>query len=157
MGTPDSTDSKAATLSGENEQVHDRYNHANNLTTPEDLNNEKDALDASLPATSEAADNFTYPSGFRLLAVVSGLQLAVLCVSLDNTIIATAIPKITDQFQALSDVGWYGSAYLLTICGFTLFLGRLYKTFSVKWVFLLCLFFFELGSLICAVDPARLS
>ena len=27
----------------------------------------------------------------------------------DNTIIATAIPKITDHFQALDDVGWYGS------------------------------------------------
>ncbi|QKX63238.1 uncharacterized protein TRUGW13939_10407 [Talaromyces rugulosus] len=156
MSTPDSTDSKAATLSGDNDLVHDRFNHANNLTTAEELNNEKDALDASLPvdlATSEAADNTTYPSGLRLLAIVGGLQLAVLCVSLDNTIIATAIPKITDQFQALSDVGWYGSAYLLTFCGFTLFLGRLYKTFSVKWVFLLCLFFFELGSLICAVAP----
>ena len=27
----------------------------------------------------------------------------------DNTIIATAIPKITDHFKALDDVGWYGS------------------------------------------------
>lgn len=30
----------------------------------------------------------------------------------DNSIIATAIPKITDQFQSLSDVGWYGSGKL---------------------------------------------
>jgi hypothetical protein len=28
---------------------------------------------------------------------------------LDNSIIATAIPKITDQFHSLEDVGWYGS------------------------------------------------
>lgn len=33
----------------------------------------------------------------------------------DQTIIATAIPKITDQFGALNDVGWYGSAYMLTV------------------------------------------
>lgn len=32
----------------------------------------------------------------------------------DQTIITTAIPRITDKFQALDDVGWYGSAYLLT-------------------------------------------
>jgi hypothetical protein len=28
---------------------------------------------------------------------------------LDNTIIATAIPRITDDFHSLKDVGWYGS------------------------------------------------
>ena len=28
---------------------------------------------------------------------------------LDNSIIATAIPKITDEFTSLPDVGWYGS------------------------------------------------
>ena len=27
----------------------------------------------------------------------------------DTTILATAIPKITDQFKSLDDVGWYGS------------------------------------------------
>ena len=31
-------------------------------------------------------------------------------------IIAVAIPRITDQFHELNDVGWYGSAYLLTAC-----------------------------------------
>jgi len=31
-------------------------------------------------------------------------------------IIATAIPKITDEFPgSIQDVGWYGSAYLLTV------------------------------------------
>jgi hypothetical protein len=29
--------------------------------------------------------------------------------ALDNTILATAIPRITDQFNSLADVGWYGS------------------------------------------------
>jgi hypothetical protein len=28
--------------------------------------------------------------------------------NLDNTIIATAIPKITSVFDSLEDVGWYG-------------------------------------------------
>ena len=30
--------------------------------------------------------------------------------SQDEAIIATAIPKITDQFHAMEDVGWYGAA-----------------------------------------------
>ena len=37
-----------------------------------------------------------YASGFKLLAVVVALALSVFLVSLDLTIVATAIPKITD-------------------------------------------------------------
>lgn len=71
----------------------------------------------------------------------------------DNTIIATAIPKITDRFKSLEDVGWYGSAYLLTQCSLTLVFGKLYTFYSVKWVYLAALAIFEIGSLICAVAP----
>jgi len=95
----------------------------------------------------------SYPTGAKLAIIVCALELAVLCVALDNTIIATAIPKITDNFHALDDVGWYGSAYLLTLCAFQLFFGRLYYRFSAKWVFLFCLFIFEIGSLVCGIAP----
>jgi hypothetical protein len=48
-----------------------------------------------------------------LVALVSdcgiGNGTAPLTVAQDNTIIATAIPKITDEFASLDDVGWYGS------------------------------------------------
>ncbi|KAM3505594.1 hypothetical protein MY10362_002864 [Beauveria mimosiformis] len=125
----------------------------NSLTSPH-VHDGDTALDASTPSGEDAIQ---YPSGFKLFALMVGLQLAVLCVSLDNTIIATAIPKITDQFQALSDVGWYGSAYLLTFCALTLLFGRLFKMFSVKWVFLSCLALFEIGSLICAVAPSSVA
>lgn len=71
----------------------------------------------------------------------------------DNTIIATAIPRITDEFHALEDVGWYASAYLLTTCAFQLLFGKFYTFFSIKWVYLIAIAIFELGSLICGVAP----
>lgn len=71
----------------------------------------------------------------------------------DNTIIATAIPKITDQFNSLDDVGWYGSCYLLTTCGVILIFGKLYTFYSIKWIYLTALFIFEIGSLVCATTP----
>ncbi|GAW20869.1 hypothetical protein ANO14919_103810 [Xylariales sp. No.14919] len=100
-----------------------------------------------------AEPDIQHPTGWRFAAIMVGLGLAVLCVSLDNTIIATAIPRITDEFNALQDVGWYGSSYLLTLFAFNLFFGRLYQQLSVKWTFLTCLFLFELGSFICRVSP----
>jgi MFS family permease len=71
----------------------------------------------------------------------------------DNTIIATAIPKITAQFDSLPDVGWYGSSYLLTTCALQLMFGKFYSFFPIKAVFLIAISIFEIGSLICGVAP----
>ncbi|KAF9266282.1 MFS general substrate transporter [Marasmius fiardii PR-910] len=73
--------------------------------------------------------------------------------ALDNTIIATAIPKITDHFHSLDDVGWYGSAYLLTTASFQLMFGKFYTYFSIKWTFIAAITIFEIGSLICGAAP----
>lgn len=48
-----------------------------------------------------------YPKAWKLLAIVAALCLAVFLVALDQTIVATATPKITDHFHSLNDVGWY--------------------------------------------------
>ncbi|KGO68103.1 Major facilitator superfamily domain, general substrate transporter [Penicillium italicum] len=94
-----------------------------------------------------------YPNAWRLTLISIALCLCVFCVALDNTIIATAIPKITDQFNSLDDVGWYGSSYLLTTCAVSLMFGKLYTFYSIKWIYLSALCIFEVGSLICAVTP----
>ena len=103
--------------------------------------------------TVPTSDSSQPLKGLKLFITLLGLCFAVFCVALDNTIIATAIPYITDHFKDLNDVGWYGSVYLLTTCAFQLLFGKLYKFFSVKWVFLSGLFIFEVGSLICGVAP----
>ncbi|KAJ1717154.1 efflux pump antibiotic resistance protein [Aspergillus flavus] len=95
-----------------------------------------------------------YPGPLKLTLIIISLNLAMFLVGLDNTIISSAIPKITDQFHALGDVGWYASAYLLTNCSFQLIWGKLFTFYVVKRVYLTALFIFELGSLICAVAPS---
>ncbi|KAL3457937.1 major facilitator superfamily domain-containing protein [Aspergillus heterothallicus] len=94
-----------------------------------------------------------YPQAWKLVAILIGLVLAVFLVSLDNTILATAVPKITEQFNSLDHVGWYGSAYLLTNCSVSLLYGKLYTFFSIKWVFLAAFAVFEIGSLVCGTAP----
>jgi NADH:ubiquinone oxidoreductase subunit 6 (subunit J) len=37
------------------------------------------------------------------------LCLATFCVAVDNTIISTAVPRITKTFDSIDDVGWYAS------------------------------------------------
>ncbi|KAK6064599.1 major facilitator superfamily transporter [Seiridium cupressi] len=81
------------------------------------------------------------------------LMLGIFLVSLDNTILATAIPKITDEFYGLDKVVWYSSAYFMTFGGFQSTWGKFYKYFSLKIYFMVAIALFELGSLICGVAP----
>lgn len=57
----------------------------------------------------EEIDDTDYPHGMKLVLITLALSLSVFCMALDNTIIATAIPRITDEFHSINDVGWYGS------------------------------------------------
>jgi type IV secretory pathway VirB10-like protein len=52
----------------------------------------------------EEDDETRYPKAMKLTLVTVALCLAVFCMALDNTIIATAIPRITDEFHAINDV-----------------------------------------------------
>ncbi len=65
------------------------------------------------------------------------------CHHVQKTIIATAIPRITSDFNALNDVGWYGSSYLLTTTSLQPSFGKVYAYFDVKWVYLSALVIFE--------------
>ncbi|KAL4735815.1 major facilitator superfamily domain-containing protein [Aspergillus similis] len=123
----------------------------NGLSVPLDTS-QREKIPEQEPAPS--ADETRYPSTANLAFILIGLSLCMFLVGLDNTILSSAIPKITDRFHALGDVGWYASAYLLTNCAFQLFWGKLYTFYTVKWVYLMALFLFELGSLICAVAPS---
>ncbi|CAK7226502.1 hypothetical protein SCUCBS95973_006221 [Sporothrix curviconia] len=126
------------------------HGRSHSLTKVETSHSHADgSLAVARTATRE--DGSEYPTGTRLALIILALCLAVFLMALDNSIIATAIPKITDQFHSLGDVGWYGSAYLLTTAALQLLFGKFYTYFSIKWIFLGAIFVFEVGSLICGV------
>ncbi|KAK6220272.1 major facilitator superfamily transporter [Colletotrichum tabaci] len=99
------------------------------------------------------AKEAVYPTGIRLTFIVVALVLSIFLVALDMTIVATAIPKITDEFRGLDQVAWYGSAFFMCVAAFQSTWGKAYKYFPLKTSFLLSIFIFEVGSLICGVAP----
>ncbi|KAF7316478.1 WD-REPEATS-REGION domain-containing protein [Mycena indigotica] len=94
-----------------------------------------------------------YPHGLKLALLLLTLCIAVFLVALDNTILATALPNISDYFNSLDDVPWYISAYLLTSSSFQLLFGKLYSFLPIKWVFISAVTIFEVGSAICGAAP----
>lgn len=107
---------------------------------------------ASPDARSVNDTHQTLMTSKTILLLVS-VFLSMFLVALDRTIVSTAIPAITNEFHSLPDVGWYGSAYLLTCCSFQLLCGKFYKLYSIKTVYLASVLLFEIGSVICGAAP----
>ncbi|KAJ6135426.1 hypothetical protein N7512_000586 [Penicillium capsulatum] len=93
------------------------------------------------------------PDGLRLTLITIALVSSMFLVALDRTIIATAVPRISDQFHAIGDIGWYASAYLLTSSATQLLWGRIYTFYSTKLLFILAVVVFEVGSALCGAAP----
>ncbi|KAL0935029.1 major facilitator superfamily transporter [Colletotrichum truncatum] len=107
----------------------------------------------SVVLAAEESEEGQWTRGLSLVLLMVGICIAVFLISIDRTILSTAIPYITAEFQSTADIGWYGSAYLLTACAFQPVFGRVFTLFSIKWSYLLAIFIFVIGSLICAVAP----
>ncbi|CAF3656146.1 unnamed protein product [Fusarium graminearum] len=95
-----------------------------------------------------------YLHGPPLVLMTLSLMVGVLMISLDTSIIATAIPKITSKFDSLGDVAWYASAYLLTQLSAQPAFGKIYTFWNLKWVYLASSMIFEAGSILCAAAPS---
>ncbi|KAK8905931.1 hypothetical protein QC760_005835 [Botrytis cinerea] len=89
------------------------------------------------------------PNRTRLTLIMVGICLAVFLTGMDQTILATAIPVISVEFNTSQDIGWWANAYLLTLSAFQLFYGKLYSHFPIKNVYLVAIVIFEIGYLIC--------
>jgi MFS family permease len=79
----------------------------------------------------------------KLVVVIVSLYMGTFLVALDTMIIGTALPAITTDFQALDDLAWYGSAYLLTFTALQPTFGKLYKVLDTKFLYLSSIALFE--------------
>ena len=80
----------------------------NDKTNPADDAERVEPKSTEQVAATSDQDASQAQSPVKLGLLLVALSLAVLCQALDNTIITTAIPKTTDEFNSLDDVGWYG-------------------------------------------------
>ncbi|KAL2285800.1 hypothetical protein FJTKL_07520 [Diaporthe vaccinii] len=108
----------------------------------------------SIGAQDGSTDDPNEVRGGKLIMINASLCLCTLLVGLDFTLIATAIPRITSEFNSIQDVGWYGAAFQLALCAAQPLAGKAFTLFSKKLSYLVYLAVFEIGSLVCALAPS---
>jgi EmrB/QacA subfamily drug resistance transporter len=81
--------------------------------------------------------------------IFTGLMLAMVLASLDQTIVATALPTIVGDLGGLNALAWVVTAYLLTSTISTPLYGKLGDQFGRKIVFQVAIVIFLVGSALC--------
>ncbi|RMZ86472.1 hypothetical protein DV736_g6302, partial [Chaetothyriales sp. CBS 134916] len=119
-----------------------------------DMNNVGDDHSAHREKSVQGMTDDLYPHGLKLVFAAGAPIVAVFLIALDQTIVGTAIPKITDEFHGLSDVSWYAAAYFMTFGAAQTSAGKIYKYCNLKWSFIVSMLIFEVGSLICGAAPS---
>lgn len=85
------------------------------------------------------------------LIVFAFLLTGVFMATLDNQIVATALPTIVGEFGQIERFGWVGSAYLLASSAVMPLYGKLGDLFGRKYVMMAAVFIFTLGSATCGL------
>ena len=74
--------------------------------TQQDLAGPECETDSVTPAAQLAQSQYMDVKSVSFILILVALSLSIFCVGLDNIIIATAIPAITDEFHAINHIGW---------------------------------------------------
>jgi EmrB/QacA subfamily drug resistance transporter len=82
---------------------------------------------------------------------LTGLMIVFLLSALDQTIVATAMPRIVTQLKGLNLYAWVTTAYLLSSTVMVPIYGKLSDLYGRKAILLSGVILFTLGSLLCGM------
>src|SRR5712692_7032475 len=94
----------------------------------------------------------------RILAIYAGLMVALFLAALDQTIVATALPKIVSDLGGITQYSWVFTAYMLASTVTVPLYGKLGDVYGRKNLFLFAIVVFLIGSALCgaATDMTQL-
>ena len=86
-----------------------------------------------------------------LIAVFAALMISMFVGSLDQTIVATALPTIVGELGAVNHMLWVTTAYFLASTVAMPLYGKLGDLYGIKYLFCLAQALFVAGSIVCAL------
>jgi EmrB/QacA subfamily drug resistance transporter len=90
----------------------------------------------------------------RILAIYAGLMVTLALAALDQTIVATALPKIVGDLGGITQYSWVFTAYMLTSTVTVPLYGKLGDVYGRKNLFLIAIVLFLLGSALCGLSQS---
>jgi EmrB/QacA subfamily drug resistance transporter len=90
----------------------------------------------------------------KILSILMGLLVAMLLGTLDQTIVATAMPSMGRDLGDVEQLPWVVTAYLLASVAVTPLYGKLADIHGRRPMMLIAIAIFIAGSILCALSPS---
>ena len=87
----------------------------------------------------------------RILAIYAGLMVTLFLAALDQTIVATALPRVVSDLGGLTQYSWVFTAYMLASTVTVPLYGKLGDVYGRKLLILLAIVVFVVGSALCGL------
>ncbi|WP_239310468.1 MULTISPECIES: MDR family MFS transporter [unclassified Frankia] len=107
----------------------------------------------SAPGPDEAVAAYSHR---QIMTIMSGLMLGMLLAVLDQTIISTALTRISEDFHRPDLYSWVVTSYLLTSTASTPLYGKLGDLYGRKKIFQIAIVIFLLGSALAGLSQSMI-
>jgi MFS family permease len=107
-------------------------------------------MDSATPTNPNPQPALTHR---QTMMIVLGVLLPVFMGSLDNTIIASALPTIGREYQDIHNLPWLVTAYLIANTSITALYGKISDIRGRRVTLMIAITLYMAGSLVCALAP----
>ncbi|CBQ68509.1 conserved hypothetical protein [Sporisorium reilianum SRZ2] len=154
----DSTNTKLDhSTSSSTETPHTLHRHHDNDDDDDDDDHHHDDATTTAPTPESAtehkvslSDQTNFLPKQQVILCFVGLSAALFTALLDQSIISTALGRITESFHAGNESSWLSTSYLLTSTAASPLYGRFSDIFGRKVCLMVALVGFLVGSALCA-------
>lgn len=110
-----------------------------------------DTPDVEDTLVAEGAPAHDLLHGRSIALVMGSLMLTMFLAALDQTVVGTALPRITSEFNALGQLSWVVTAYLLASTASTPLWGKFSDLYGRKPMLQLAIVIFLIGSVLAGL------
>ena len=90
--------------------------------------------------------------GLKWAVIVIAILSSMFLFALDNTVVADIQPEIILRFGSVERLPWVGTSFALGAIAILPW-GKAYGVFNIKWLYIINVILFEVGSAICGASP----
>ena len=105
-------------------------------------------MSAARPGIQPVSVQFTHR---ETVVIITGLMLGMFLAALDQTIVATALPRMSADLKGAEHLSWVVSAYLLTSTAATPIYGKLSDLYGRKLMLQVAIVIFLVTSILCGL------
>ncbi|KAI1359273.1 MFS general substrate transporter [Xylaria arbuscula] len=122
--------------------------------TPTDTPNDPEKGNCTGTSNSSVDTKQREYRGIRWFFICASLFITCFLYGLDTTITAAVQGDVVKTFDNIEELAWIGAGFPLGSVAVIFLMGYLYNAFNMKWMFVITVALFDIGSALCGAAPS---